>query len=57
MLKEPELPSLDESGDLLAEQLQAKSISVESAMVHVFSPEFAVMHDTQLIVVSRYRIL
>ena len=36
MLKQPELPSLDESGDLLAEQLHAKSISVESALDHVW---------------------
>ena len=36
MLKQPELPSLDESGDPLAKQLLAKSISVESALHHVW---------------------
>ena len=36
MLKQPELPSLDESGDLFAKQLLAKSISVESALHHVW---------------------
>ena len=36
MLRQPELPSLDESGDLFAKQLLAKSISVESALHHVW---------------------
>ena len=36
MLKQPELPSLNEAGDLLAKQLLAKSISVESALHHVW---------------------
>ena len=36
MLKQPELPSLNESGDLFAKQLLAKSISVESALHHVW---------------------
>jgi len=36
MLKQPELPSLDESGAHFAEQLLAKAWSVESALDHVW---------------------
>ena len=36
MLEQPELPSLDESGDLFAKQLLAKTMSVESALHHVW---------------------
>ena len=36
MLKQPELPSLDESGHLFAKQLLAKSISLERALHHVW---------------------
>ena len=36
MLKQPEVPSLDETGDLCAQRLLAKSISVESALHHVW---------------------
>ena len=36
MLKQPELPCLDETGDLFAEQLLANPTSVESALRHVW---------------------
>ena len=36
MLKQPELPYFDESGDLFAEQLLTKSVSVEGALHHAW---------------------
>ena len=51
MLKQPELPYLDESGDLFAEQLLTKSMSVEGPCttgMSGFSPEYGIMHNTQL---------